>query len=276
MVVAVSGGGLRHGPRVHARRGGRPRRRLGSRGRVLPAGAPGRSRSARLQDRARARDAGRRRRCTPSAAGSSRKPTSSKRRCASIAGAGVRAVEPAAGAKAAEIERTLRERIEAATPRPEIERLREQAARRTASRAQPDHPEPLIVNFVNASIRDILTFIGKYTGINVTFDRDFQDRPITVKLEGVTLEQALQQIMLTNQLFYKVLNERTIIVAADSTQKRHAVRRAGDPDVLPLACRRDRVTSMLNGMSASRAWRCSRRSRSNKTTNTITVAPRRR
>ena len=36
----------------------------------------------------------------------------------------------------------------------------------------------------------------------------------------MTLEQALQQIMIANQLFYKVLNERTIIVAADNTQKR--------------------------------------------------------
>ena len=82
----------------------------------------------------------------------------------------------------------------------------------------PTNPEPLIVNFVNTSLRDILTFIGNYTGINVTFDRDFQDRSITLKLEGVSLEQALQQIMIANGLFYKVLNERTIIVAADGTR----------------------------------------------------------
>ena len=56
----------------------------------------------------------------------------------------------------------------------------------------PSNPEPLIVNFVNTSIRDILTFVGNYTGINVTFDRDFQDRTITLKLEGVSLEQALR------------------------------------------------------------------------------------
>ena len=124
-------------------------------------------------------------------------------------------------AKAAQVERTLRDRIEAATPRPDIERLREQASRRTVEPIlSPTNPEPLIVNFVNTSLRDILNFIGNYTGINVTFDRDFQDRSITLKLEGLSLEQALQQIMIANQLFYRVLNERTIIVAADSTQKR--------------------------------------------------------
>jgi len=124
------------------------------------------------------------------------------------------------GAKAAEIERMLRDRIEASTPRPEIEKMRQQAARSIEPVLSPTNPEPLIVNLINTSLREILSFIGSYSGINVTFDRDFQDRAITLRLEGVSLEQALQQIMISNQLFYKVLNERTIIVAADSTQKR--------------------------------------------------------
>ena len=124
------------------------------------------------------------------------------------------------GAKAAEIERMLRDRIEAATPRPEIEKMRQQARRSIEPVLSPTNPEPLIVNLVNTGLREILSFIGNYSGINVTFDRDFQDRAITLKLEGVSLEQALQQIMISNQLFYKVVNERTIIVAAESTQKR--------------------------------------------------------
>src|SRR5262245_29931939 len=121
--------------------------------------------------------------------------------------------------KAAQLERTLRDQLEAAQPRPDIEKLRQQA-RRTEPLLSPSNPEPLVVNFVNTSMRDILTFVGSYSGINVTFDRDFQDRPITLKLEGVSLEEALQQIMIANQLFYRVLNDRTIIVAADNTQKR--------------------------------------------------------
>jgi type II secretory pathway component HofQ len=122
--------------------------------------------------------------------------------------------------KAAELERMLRDRLEASTPPPAIDQLRQQARRSVEPVLSPTNPEPLIVNLVNTSLREILSFIGNYSGINVTFDRDFQDRSITLKLEGVSLEQALQQIMISNQLFYKVLNERTIIVAADSTQKR--------------------------------------------------------
>jgi len=122
--------------------------------------------------------------------------------------------------RAAEIERTLRDRLEAASVRPELEKMRAAARRSIEPVLSPTNPEPLIVNFVNTGLRDILTFIGNYSGINVTFDRDFQDRSITLKLEDVSLEQALQQIMIANQLFYKVLNERTIIIATDSTAKR--------------------------------------------------------
>ena len=124
-------------------------------------------------------------------------------------------------ARAAQVERTLRERLEAANPRPDIERLRQEARKATVEPLlSPSNPEPLIINFVNTSLRDILTFVGNYTGINVTFDRDFQDRTVTLKLEGVSLQQALEQIMLANGLFYRVLNDRTIVVATDNTQKR--------------------------------------------------------
>ena len=40
-----------------------------------------------------------------------------------------------------------------------------------------------------------------------------------MRLEDVTLEQALQQITTANQLFYKVLNPKTIIVVPDNAQK---------------------------------------------------------
>jgi type II secretory pathway component HofQ len=125
-----------------------------------------------------------------------------------------------AAAKSSELERIIRDRIEAARPRPEIERLREEARRTTA--------EPLLtpssplgpVRFANANVRDVLTFIGESTGINVIFDRDFAEQTISINVDNVTLEEALQQIMLSSQKFYKVLNEQTILVINDTAAKR--------------------------------------------------------
>jgi general secretion pathway protein D len=122
-------------------------------------------------------------------------------------------------AKVMEMERRIREQYEA-QPRNNIAQLREQA--RQAG------PPPLIkinevlpeIRFNNTSIRDILNFIANATGINVTYDRDYQDRAYTVQLNGVTLEQALNQILSANQLFYKVINQSTIMVIPDNAQKR--------------------------------------------------------
>jgi general secretion pathway protein D len=123
-------------------------------------------------------------------------------------------------AKASEIERLLIERVEASRPRPEIERLREEAQRSVVEPVLSPTTPLGPVRFNNASVREILQFIGQATGINVLFDRDFVDRTTSIDVEGVTLEQALQQLMLTNQLFYKVLNDRTIIVVQDTAAKR--------------------------------------------------------
>jgi type II secretory pathway component GspD/PulD (secretin) len=122
-------------------------------------------------------------------------------------------------AKVMEMERRIRDQYEA-QPRSNAAQLRQQA--RQAG------PPPLIkinevlpeIRFNNTSIRDILNFIANATGVNVTYDRDYQDRAYTVQLNGVTLEQALNQILSANQLFYKVINQSTIMVIPDNAQKR--------------------------------------------------------
>ena len=123
-----------------------------------------------------------------------------------------------AASKAAELERTIRDRIEASRPKPRIETLREQA-RAVRPLLDPASREPLKVSFNNASLRDILRTLGEMAGINVTFDQQFQDRAYTINIDGVTFEQAVQQVMTANQKFYKVLDPRTIIVVDDNPTK---------------------------------------------------------
>ncbi len=128
-----------------------------------------------------------------------------------------------ARAKVQRLEQTIRDRIEASRPRPAIEQLREQARKAAAEPTlNPASRDPLVVKFVNQPLRDILNFIGTATGINVAYDSAFPDRPYTVDVSGVTLEQALHQILTANGLFFKVLNERTIMVIPDTQPKRAA------------------------------------------------------
>jgi general secretion pathway protein D len=119
-----------------------------------------------------------------------------------------------------QLEKIIRDRIEASRPKPAIVQLREQARQISAAPLlNPASRAPLDYNFKQASLRDILTFIGSATGINVIYDASFNDRPVTVTLQG-SIEQVLNTLLSSNGLFYSVLDERTIVVAQDSAPNR--------------------------------------------------------
>jgi general secretion pathway protein D len=125
-----------------------------------------------------------------------------------------------AESRAAELERTIRDRIERSRPKPPIDALRQQArAQGQQPLLNPANRDPLRITFNNSSLRDVLMTLGEMSGITVQFDRQyFTDTPVTVRLDGVTIEQALQQVLSANGHFYKVLNQNTIIVAQDNAQ----------------------------------------------------------
>ena len=124
-------------------------------------------------------------------------------------------------AKAAELERKIRERIEATRPKPKIDQLRTDArALNAPPLLNPASREPIRLNFGTASsLKDILNFIGTASGINVTYDQQYVDKPYSVNLDGVTVEDALQQVLSANGYYYKVTNQRTIIVIPDQPAK---------------------------------------------------------
>ena len=87
----------------------------------------------------------------------------------------------------------------------------------------------------------------------------------------MTLEQALQQIMLTNQMFYKVLNDRTILVIQDTTAKRTQFE---DQVVRTFFLSHADATEMLqllNGIIRVAGMAVQPQFIANKTTNTLTA-----
>ena len=122
--------------------------------------------------------------------------------------------------KVAALERTIRDRIEASRPKPPIQEMRERVRAATEPILNPASRAPLIFNFNNTSIKAILDVIANATGINITYDREVVDRPgVSLQLNGVTLEQALNQIMTSNGLSYKIVNDRSILVFPDTSPK---------------------------------------------------------
>jgi len=62
--------------------------------------------------------------------------------------------------------------------------------------------------------------IGKLAGLTIIYDPDFPARRITVDLNDVTLEQALEIVSLQSKAFWKAVTENIIFVIPDQPQKR--------------------------------------------------------
>jgi general secretion pathway protein D len=66
----------------------------------------------------------------------------------------------------------------------------------------------------------VYTAIGKLAGINVLFDPDYVSRRITIDLNNVSLNQALEIVALESKTFWRAVTSNTIFVAADTKAKR--------------------------------------------------------
>ena len=62
--------------------------------------------------------------------------------------------------------------------------------------------------------------IGKLAGINVLFDPDYTSRRLTIKLQKVSLQEALDIVALESRTFWRPVTPNTIFVAQDTQAKR--------------------------------------------------------
>jgi general secretion pathway protein D len=125
--------------------------------------------------------------------------------------------------KAIELERKMRAAADAARPQPRIDQLRQQAQQQsTIPRLDPRVQVPQI-RMPNVALRDILTAISRLTNINITYDQNLDQllqRNQSLEIQGSSLEEALNQLMVANTLTYKVINPTTIFVYQDNPTNR--------------------------------------------------------
>ncbi|MGE0641610.1 MAG: cohesin domain-containing protein [Thermoanaerobaculia bacterium] len=85
----------------------------------------------------------------------------------------------------------------------------------------PRSKEPISLDFPKpVSIFDIYRALGKAFGINVLFDPALKEQDLAIELRDVTAQTALETLMRSAGHFYKVIDEHSIIIAADNPQNR--------------------------------------------------------
>jgi general secretion pathway protein D len=84
----------------------------------------------------------------------------------------------------------------------------------------PEADQPLGLVFRDASLREAYLALARAVGVNVVFDPEFRDRPVSIDLEDVPFEQALGALDSAGQTFHRVTDSRIITVVPDTQAKR--------------------------------------------------------
>jgi general secretion pathway protein D len=76
------------------------------------------------------------------------------------------------------------------------------------------------LKFVSASLRSIFQSLGKYAGVNFIFDEQFKDNTFSIDLADKEFEQAVNFLCLSSKSFFRIVDERTVIIIPDTPVKR--------------------------------------------------------
>jgi general secretion pathway protein D len=76
------------------------------------------------------------------------------------------------------------------------------------------------LKFTEAGLRSIFQTLAKHAQVNIIFDELFKDLPLTIDIAGRHFEAAIGYLCLASKNFYRVIDERTLIVVPDQPVKR--------------------------------------------------------
>ena len=79
--------------------------------------------------------------------------------------------------------------------------------------------KPITLKFQNAKIKEVFSALEKAAGINILFDKDVKDDPVTLFVTDATFLEALNLILSTNNLSMKKISDETILVFPKTKQK---------------------------------------------------------
>jgi general secretion pathway protein D len=86
---------------------------------------------------------------------------------------------------------------------------------------EPTSDKPISLNFpVPKPIKQIYLALAAGAGINVIFDPQLKDENISIVLNNIEFQKALETLMRQENHFYKVIDDKTILIAADNPQNR--------------------------------------------------------
>ena len=113
-------------------------------------------------------------------------------------------------ARAAELDPSFKEPLE------KISKLTEE---QQALNREDRRKQPVTLRFRNAGLKEVLEGIGKAGGINLIFDKDVRNDPVTISIQDTPFEEAFNLILNSNSLFAQTVSQDVMIVSPNTKQK---------------------------------------------------------
>ncbi|TKB62168.1 MAG: hypothetical protein E8D49_00140 [Nitrospira sp.] len=88
-----------------------------------------------------------------------------------------------------------------------------------ASNRDDRRKQPVTLRFRNAGLKEVLEGIGKAQGINLIFDKDVRNDPVTISIQDTPFEEAFNLILTSNSLFAQTVSPGVMIVSPNTKQK---------------------------------------------------------
>ncbi len=104
-----------------------------------------------------------------------------------------------------------------------MEKIKKKAkgARAVMPMLEPSSDKPINLNFPQPKpIKQIYRALADAAGINIVFDPQLKDDNVSIVLTQIDFLKALETLVRQENHFYKIIDERTILIASDTPQNR--------------------------------------------------------
>ena len=104
----------------------------------------------------------------------------------------------------------------------EIEQLKERAEENVLPKTDLllSDSTPFNIKLGDVEMKTLFRFLQRQSGVKFLFDESFQSKRITVDMENVRFKEAVEKILLQTKCFYKIIDEKTVIIVPNTPAKR--------------------------------------------------------
>ncbi len=79
--------------------------------------------------------------------------------------------------------------------------------------------QPITLRFQNAKLKEVFEIVARTAGVNVIFDKEVRDEPVTIFLKDLPFDEALTLILNTNNLIAQRVTPETLLILPNNKQK---------------------------------------------------------